>query len=56
MTVPVAPDIIPTEDQPYREKVLKLGAGKHTSAGIMAVVHTPVVMVAGAAAEKAQRA
>jgi hypothetical protein len=34
----------------------ELGADKHTSAGIMAAVHTPVVMVAGAAVEKAEKA
>jgi hypothetical protein len=56
-TVPeaVAPDIIPMEEHADNQ-MSELGADKHTSAGIMAAVHTPVVMVAGAAVEKAEKA
>ena len=55
-TVPVevAPDIIPTEEHAEVQIMSGLGAGKHTSAGIMAAVDTPVVMVVGAAEEKAE--
>jgi hypothetical protein len=57
-TVPVevAPDIIQTEEHAEVQIISRLGADKHTSAGIMAAVHTPVVMVAGAAVEKAEKA
>ena len=59
-TVPVqvAPVIIPTEEHAEVQiisMISMLGAGKHTSAGIMAAVDTPVVMVVGAAEEKAER-
>ena len=53
--VEVAPDIISTEEHADNQLSV-LGAGKHTSAGIMAEVDTPVVMVAGAEEEKAEKA
>jgi hypothetical protein len=54
--VEVAPDIIQTEEHAEVQIISRLGADKHTSAGIMAEVDTPAVMVAGAAVEKAEKA
>ena len=54
--VEVAPDIIQTEEHAAPQIISTLGADKHTSAGIMAGVDTPVVMVAGAVEEKAEKA